>query len=135
VLYFVHFAKANISPAGRVVGPIDNRISIWKLQSLKHDGKATTEMQLVHREMLPSSSFDATRLFVSEKYIVTVFRRQLLKAMEKYEMFIQVRSAADFNLIYSFAKERLQVFWVFSFENDIISLQSTVNDKRVTKIK
>ena len=92
-------------------------------------------MELAHRETLPSSSFDATRLFVSEKYIVTVFRRQLLKAMEKYEMFIQVRSAADFNLIYSFAKERLQVFWVFSFDNDIISLQSTVNDERVTKIK
>ena len=106
-----------------------NKISVWKLKSTKHDEKAAV-MHLIHESTLPSFSSDVSTLFVSEKYIITIFQRMLDATVlgHEYELFFQVRSTFDFNVVYSSGKQLGDSsFLVFSFANDILAIQLRVN--------
>ena len=87
-------------------------------------------MQLIHESTPPSFSSEVAKLFVSEKYIITIFQRTLDATVlgHEYELFFQVRSTVDFNVVHSSDKQRVDNgYLVFSFANDILAIQLRVN--------
>ena len=102
-----------------------SKFSLWRLNHLKDEnGKSTDQiMQFIHQESLSHSLFSVKNVFISEKYIVPIFHRTLDNESHMKEIFIQVRSTLDFNVIYSYPKERVDFIICFAFVNDILATQ------------
>jgi len=103
---------------------VNSRITIWKLKPLTENTVQSSEIfQLVHDQTLALSRYAASKVLVSEKYIIGFLKRSLpASAVEKYELIIQVLSTIDCSVVYS-VKERTDAYGAFSFVNDILVVQ------------
>ena len=106
-------------------GRVPAKLLIWRLKnpsSLNIGGNSVLEF--VHQEkfLLKSSSpFLPQECFVGRKYIATIHLRKLHDKIESHEQLIEVRSTADFSVVYS-TKERTTSYVCFSFHNDILAV-------------
>jgi len=79
--------------------------------------------QLIHDQTLAPSRYSASKILVSEKYVVGFLKRRLFNSgVGKYELVIQVLSITDCSVVYS-VTERADAFGAFSFVNDILLVQ------------
>ena len=126
-----------MSGFGKVHG-ISLKLLIWRLKnppSLNIGGNSVLE--LVHQEkflLKPSSPFLPQECFVGGKYIATIHVRQLHNKIESHELLIEVRSTADFSVVYS-TKERTTGYYCFSFHNDILAVQIFQNHENCIRYK
>ena len=85
-------------------------------------------LELIHQETLPSSPFLLRQTFVSEKFIVSLFGRQLKDSLDDddemmAEIIIELRSSADFTIIRIFEKEIISMGSSYlGFYNDILAI-------------
>lgn len=78
---------------------------------------------LIHDQTLALSRYTASKILVSEKYIVGFLKRPLSDTeVEKFELVIQVLSTTDCSVVYS-VMERADAYGAFSFVNDILLVQ------------
>ena len=107
------------------VHDISPKLLIWRLKnppSLNIGGNSVLE--LVHQEKFlqkPSSPFLPQECFVGGKYIATFHVRQLHNKIESHELLIEVRSTANFKVVYSI-KERAAKFHCFGFVKDVLAV-------------
>ena len=113
------------------VHDISPKLLIWRLKNplSLNIGDGNSVLELVHQEkflLKPSSSFLPHECFVGGNYIATIHIRQLHNKIESHERLIEVRSTADFSVVYS-TKERIAGYYCFSFHNDILAVQILQN--------
>ena len=82
-------------------------------------------LKVAHQEPLPRFSFILRSSFVSAKYIVT----QFIKTNENTEVLVEVRSTADFKVVYSI-KERAAQFHCFGFVKDVLAVHMIFQNGR-----
>lgn len=80
-------------------------------------------MDPVHNEKLVSTPFCPNQSLFSKKYMVTIMTRYLLSDTERYELLFEVRSTADFSVVYSIKERALQVPMPSFFVDDICGVQ------------
>jgi len=109
---------------GKVHG-ISPKLLIWRLKnppSLNIGGNSVLELVYQEKFLLkPSSSFLPQECFVGGNYIATIYVRQLHNQIASNELLIEVRSTADFSVVYS-TKERTTIYLCFSFHNEILAV-------------
>jgi len=79
-------------------------------------------LQLVHQQMLPPARSLVAKLLVSEKYIVALLRNFSKIRSGMYELIIEVRSTADFNVTFT-VKDYVSAFNCFMFSYDKLTIQ------------
>lgn len=104
---------------------INHSLLIWRLHITPCLKSGNSVLELVHREQLPPSLFTLVcpLVYVSKKYIVSVLSRQSSDDIDKEEITIEVRSTADFSVVFSTVNERVARYFCFSFAKDIFAVQ------------
>ena len=101
------------------------QMSVWRIKHQKQKYPMGMSLELVQQEKLPHIyGFHVCGLFISDKYIVSQYKRPLAKRRYFSEMIIEVRSAVDFTLIYMFPPENVysRASKCFYFFNDVLAI-------------
>ena len=104
-----------INGDGEVKG-IGHNMSIWRIANLI-SGDAM--LKVVYQESLTAWQFFPFSSFMSENYIVARLEKNIPN--EKKEVLIEVRSTANFKVVYSI-KERAAKFHCFGFVKDVLAV-------------
>lgn len=96
-------------------------------------------MDLIHHETLPVAPFTTIQLFMSERYLVTVWTRKVIinVSIDKYfyETIFEVRSTTDFSVVYSTVKEKFCEMSCFRFINDTLAVRIVTPFEPSAKIR
>lgn len=106
-------------------------ILVWRLKATKSQNNGHSLVELVHQENMPLSPFLPTRSYVSKKYIVTILLGRM-SSQKQHEIIVEVRSTANFIVVYSIKETVLftSLFFCFRFVDDIIGIHILLKDGR-----